>query len=153
MNTVSNRWRRRRKFWWFFVGFVIENMVFECKNVKMFACGALKSLWRLYFFAPAAGYSPSNVRSIILSSNHRLLKWLFKFTCGYRALYTCIKRFLQTGWRAETWFTKFTGGYRALYTCTKRFLQTVVGTWYTAEIYHTWFTGGYGALSTCTKRL
>ena len=41
---------------------------------------------------------------------------------------TCIKRFLQTGWRAETWFTKFTGGYRALYTCTKRFLQTVVGT-------------------------
>ena len=72
MNTVSNRWRRRRKFWWFVVGFFIENVVFECKNVKIFACGALKSLWRLYFFAPAAGYSPSNVRPIILSSNHRL---------------------------------------------------------------------------------
>ena len=36
------RWRRRRKFWWFFIDFSIENMIFECENVKFFACGALE---------------------------------------------------------------------------------------------------------------
>ena len=35
-------WRRRRKFWWFFIDFSIENVICECKNVKIFACGALE---------------------------------------------------------------------------------------------------------------
>ena len=36
------RWRRRRKFWWVFIDFSIENVICECKNVKIFACGALE---------------------------------------------------------------------------------------------------------------
>ena len=52
----------------------------------------------------------------------------FKFTGGYRALYTCTKRFYKLAEVLRLGYIIFTGGYRALYTCTKLVWQSVIGT-------------------------
>ena len=44
------------------------------------------------------------------------LQAIFKFTGGYRALYTCIKRFYKLIGALRLGYVIFTGGYRALYT-------------------------------------
>ena len=89
-----------------------------------------------------------NVDDVVQSNYYKIIvhkaatiQAIFKFTGGCRALYTCAKRFLHCGWRAEillqSWFT---GGYRALYTCTKRFSHCG---WRT----ETWFCWIYKRLS------
>ena len=61
-------------------------------------------MYNLKKIPPAAGYTRPQQCSIYTPREHRLLKHVFKFTGGYRALYTmsCTKRFLQAGWRAKT---------------------------------------------------
>ena len=50
------------------------------------------------------------------------------FTNGYRALYTCTKRFLQTGWPAKTWLCHIYGRLPCSLHMHKTRLQTVIET-------------------------
>ena len=52
----------------------------------------------------------------------------FKFTGGYRTLYTCTKRFLQAGWRAKTWLYHIYGRLPCSLHMHKTRLQSVIGT-------------------------